>query len=88
MGWVDSMSRLMSAMAVSWSSVSLKSKASSNSRCMLVSGEKGVPCGGFALGVELEQLGGHVGHRLLYAGLGLLPALRAEFVEFGRRAGF
>ncbi len=44
MGWMDSMSRLMSAMAVSWSSVSLKSKASSNSCCMLVSGEKGVPC--------------------------------------------
>ena len=43
MGCADSMSRLMSAMAVVWSSVSLKSKASSNSRCMLLSGEKAVP---------------------------------------------
>ena len=43
--------------------------------------------GGLALGVELEQLAGHVGHGLLDARLGLLPGLRAELVELGRRAG-
>ena len=54
---------------------------------MLVSGEKAVPSGGLALGVELEQLGGHVGHGLFDAGLGLLPGLGAELVELRRGAG-
>ena len=40
-------------------------------------GGEGSALGGLALGVELEELGRHVGHRLFYAGLGLLPALRA-----------
>ena len=42
---------------------------------------------GVALGVELEQLGGHVLHGLAHAGLGLLPLLRAEPVEDGRGTG-
>ena len=51
-----------------------------------VGGERGAESG-LALGVELEQLGGHVGHGLLDARLGLLPGLGAEPVELGRRAG-
>ncbi len=50
-------------------------------------GREGGADGGLALRVELEQLGGHVGHRLLYARLGLLPGLRAELVELRRGAG-
>ncbi len=50
-------------------------------------GREGCALRGLALGVELEQLGGHVGHRLLDAGLGLLPALGAELVELRRGAG-
>ncbi len=50
-------------------------------------GGEGRALDGLALGVELEELGGHVGHGLFDAGLGLLPALRAEFVELGRGAG-
>ena len=38
--------------------------------------EGGALCG-LALGVEDEELGGHVGHGLLDAGFGLLPALGA-----------
>ena len=45
-------------------------------------GREGRADSSLALGVELEQLPRHVGHRFFYAGLGLLPALRAEFVEF------
>ena len=48
---------------------------------------EGGALGGFALGVELEQLAGHVLHGLLDAGFGLLPGLGAEFVEGGRGAG-
>ena len=51
-------------------------------------GREGRANGGLALSIELEQLSGHVGHRLFYAGLGLLPGLGAEFVEFRRWAGF
>ena len=42
---------------------------------------------GVALGVELEQLVGHVLHGLRHAGLGLGPLLRAEPVQHGRGAG-
>ncbi len=42
---------------------------------------------GVALGVKLEQLGGHVLHGLAHARLGLDPLLRAELVEDGRGAG-
>ena len=42
---------------------------------------------GVALGVELEQLGGHVLHGLAHARLGLGPLLRAEPVEHRRGAG-
>ncbi len=54
---------------------------------MLVSGEKGCADGGLALGVELEELRGHVGHGFFYAGFGLLPGLGAEAVTLGGRAG-
>ena len=50
-------------------------------------GREGGADGGLALGVELEQLGGHIGHRLFDARLGLLPRLRAKPVALGRRAG-
>ncbi len=51
-------------------------------------GREGRALRGFALRVELEELGGHVGHGLFDAGLGLLPALRAELVELRGGAGF
>ncbi len=72
-----SMSALISAMAESWSSVSLKSKASSNSRWWghVGVGREGCALGGLALGGELEELGGHIGHGFFDAGLGLLPVL-------------
>ena len=44
MGEGFSRSFLMSVMAVIWSGVSSNSKASSNSRCQLPSGEKAKPC--------------------------------------------
>ena len=50
-------------------------------------GREGGADGGFALGVELEQLGGHVGHGLFDAGFGLLPGLGAELVELRGGAG-
>ena len=50
-------------------------------------GREGRADGGLALRVELEQLAGHVGHRLLDAGLGLLPGLGAELVELRRGSG-
>ena len=71
-------------MAVSWSLVSVNSKASSNSRCQLLSGENGEALGQFALGVELEQLVGHVAHLGLDARLGARPGGAAEAVERGR----
>ncbi len=43
MGCGDSRSRLISLVAVSWSLVSVNSKASSNSRCQLESGESAKP---------------------------------------------
>ena len=49
----DSMSRLTSAMAAAWSSVSLNSKASSNSRIHSRVRRKGMALGGLALGIEL-----------------------------------
>ena len=48
-------------------------------------GREGRSLRGLALRVELEQLGRHVGHGLLDAGLGLLPGLRAELVELRAR---
>jgi len=54
-------------------------------------GGEGEAFGHAALGVELEQLVGHVLHPGLDAGFGLLPGDAAEFVEgglgFGARAG-
>jgi len=49
---------------------------------------KGEAFGGFAGGVELEQLVGHVLHGLLDAGFGFGPLGVAELVELGRGAGF
>jgi len=54
MGCGDSRSRLISFVAVSWSLVSVNSKASSNSRCQLESGDEREALGHAALGVEFE----------------------------------
>ncbi len=40
-------------------------------------GGEGRALRGLALGIELEKLGRHVGHRFFYAGFGFLPALGA-----------
>ncbi len=53
----------------------------------LVVGREGCAFHGLALGVELEQLGGHVLHGLAHAGLGFLPLLRAKPVEDGCGTG-
>ncbi len=52
-----------------------------------MSAEKAVPCDGVALGVELEQLAGHVLHGLAHARLGFGPLLRAKPVEHRRGPG-
>ena len=75
------MSCRTSRMAFIWSSVSLNSKASSNSRCNWPSAENAWPSRGLARGIEFEQLVGHVFHGLLHARLGLLPLLRAQPVQ-------
>ncbi len=51
-------------------------------------GREGSSLSGLALRVELQQLRGHVGHRLLDPRLGLLPTLRTQPVELRRRTGF
>ena len=71
----------MSVMAVIWSGVSSNSKASSNSRCQLPSGEKANPCGGFAFGVESEELVGHVLEGFADASLAGGPGGAAKPVE-------
>ena len=48
-------------------------------------GAEGMALHRLARGVELEQLLGHVAHRLLDAGLGLFPGRAAEPVERGAR---
>ena len=68
-------------MACAWSSVSLNSKASSNSRTNSLPAGKEWPLRHFAFGVELEQFVGHVLHGLAHAGFGLGPRLRAEMTE-------
>ena len=75
------MSRLMSAMAVAWSGVSVNSKASSNSRCQGVSGGKRETRRGLSLGVQLEQLVGQVGERFAHARLARGPGRAAQPVE-------
>ena len=80
------MSAATSAMAVAWSGVSSYSKASSNSRCQGLSAGEGVAGAGLALGVELQELRGHVAHGLLDPLLDLVPAAAAQPVERGPRA--
>ncbi len=53
---------------------------------VVVGREGGAYCR-LALGVELEELSGHISHGFLDAGLGLLPGLGAEFVEDGSGSG-
>ena len=86
MGESLAMSAATSAMAVAWSGVSSYSKASSNSRCQGLSPAKAWPGPGLALGVELEQLRGHVAHGLLDPLLDLLPVAAAQAVDGGARA--
>ena len=64
----------------------MNSKASSNSRCQLLSAENEKPVGQFARGVELEKLFRHVAHFGFDAGLGAGPGGPAHVVE--RRLGF
>ena len=70
-------------MACAWSSVSLNSNASSNSRTNSLPAGKAWPYGHFAFGVKLEKFVGHVFHGLAHASLGLGPGLRAEMAERG-----
>ena len=81
----DSMSRLMSVTADFWSGVRSYSKASSNSCCQCESAAERVAGHGFARGIELEQLFGHVAHGLLDPGLGALPRRPAQPID--RRPG-
>ena len=80
------MSFLICLMAASWSFVSVNSKASSNSRCQLLSGEKREALGHAALRVELQQLVGHVAHLGFDARFGAFPGDAAQAVERRRRA--
>ena len=80
------MSRLISLTAVSWSLVGVNSKASSNSRCQLVSLRERESLRHAALGVELQQLVRHVAHLGFDAGLGPRPCGAAEPVQL--RLGF
>jgi len=86
MGSACSMSRLMSRMAVIWSVVSSNSKASSNSRWKLPSGEKCKPRGRFSLRVKREKLVSQVFDRFARAGLAGAPNGAAEFVQRRMRA--
>ena len=81
------MSALMSAMAESWSSVSVEVEGVFELVLHVGVGREGRALSGLALGVEAQKLGGHVGHRFFDAGLGLLPGLRAELVELRRGSG-
>ena len=49
-------------------------------------GRKDVTARGLALRIELEQLVGHVLHRLAHAGFRLAPCLRAKMIQDGLRA--
>ncbi len=80
------MSFLICLMAASWSLVSVNSKASSNSRCQLLSGEYAKPFGHAALRVELQQLVGHVAHLGFDARFGAFPGHAAQAVQPRRRA--
>ena len=87
MGWVDSMSRLDVGDGGDLVVGLVEVEGVFELALHVGVGREGSAERGLALRVELEQLGGHVGHRLLDAGLGLLPALGAELVELRRGAG-
>ena len=48
-----------------------------------VVGGEGVPLGSLALGVEFEQLFGHIFHRLAHTSFGLSPRGRAQMIQNG-----
>ena len=77
------MSALTSAMALSWSGVSWKGKASSNSLLPRRVGREGGAALLQALLVEDHQLLGDLGHRGPHLGLGALPAVAAQPAEGG-----
>ena len=79
------MSRVMSAIAVCWSGGQLVFERVGELLLPVRVGTERVAGDGFARGVELQQLLGHVAHGLLDARLGLLPGRAAELVE--RRRG-
>ncbi len=76
----------MSLMAAFWSRVSVNSKASSNSRCQLLSDEIREALGHLALRVELQKLFGHVAHLGFDSRFGAVPGRAAHAVEL--RCGF
>ena len=79
------MSPLMSVTALPWSIVQLPLERVLELLLPMRVGAEGVARNGLARGVELEQLLGHVAHRLLDARLRLLPRRPAEAVERGTR---
>ena len=79
------MSRLMSAIAVAWSGVELVRKRAFELLLPMRVRRKRVAGDRAPLSVELEQLFGHVAHRLLDACLGLFPGGPAQTIE--RRPG-
>ena len=80
-GLARSMSAFVSPMARSWSGVSSKMNAPSNSRCHGTSGRKRVAGLRFAHGLDLQQFGGDVAHGAFGLFLRLLPARAAERVQ-------
>ena len=77
------MSALTSSTVLSWSGVSWNGNASSSSRCHGESGREGVALGGLPGGVQLDQLGRDLAHRLAGAALALGPVGTAEPVQRG-----
>ena len=77
------MSSLTSSTVVSWSGVSVNGNASSSSRCHGRVGAERVALRGLPGGVELDQLGRDLAHRLAGPALALAPVGAAEPVEAG-----
>jgi len=77
------MSRLMSAMVLGFVVIEGVFKFA----LKIVVRGKGVPLGRLALGIELEQLIGHVLHGLAHPRLGLGPLLAAQAIQHRGGAG-
>ena len=75
------MSALTASIASSWSAVSRNGNERSSRSCHSPSGEKAKPAAGLALGVEVDQLAGHLAGGAARLRLHLRPALAAELRE-------